>query len=347
MDVTPRTGMNQHANGMHIDLFHPIDEAMKFGETPKTSERPDPLASFNTSPLLKGHTVNFESTSPFRYDGDKDGYPDFNLGTHPVTYNTAPAPVTHQAHTSVPSFDTHQAHSSVLSPATHQAHSSYVQNTSSVPSPATHQAHSVYVQNTSSVPSSTTHQAHPSVLPTVTQQATTSVPYPIRSTNVQNSATYQVHPVTHQVHPVHHQVHPAYVNPAHVHVTSPAYANNPVMTTALPSQNGPPTYQASSPYIIQEPHPYDIRSSGPHMNTPPDYAEALQRGISERSPIAAYRGNGYHVPGYYAMSNASGPYRQNLIPNPHYSITSAVKEYHLMHPNESAADLALQFWSPN
>jgi hypothetical protein len=154
--------MNQHANNVHSDLSHPIEEAMTFGETPKTSERPDPLASFNTSPLLKGHNVNFESTSTFRYDGDKDGYPDFNLGTHPVTFNTAPVPVTHQAH-------------------------------SSVPSPATHQTHSAYIQNTSSVPSPATHQAHPSVLPTVTQQATTSVPYPIRSTNVQNSATYQVH----------------------------------------------------------------------------------------------------------------------------------------------------------
>jgi hypothetical protein len=207
MDVTPRTGMEGHANGMHSDSFHPIDEAMTFGDTPKTSERTGPLASFNTSPLLKGHTVNFESTSPFRYDDDKSGYPDFNLGTHSVTYNMAPAPVTHQAH-------------------------------SSVPSSATHQAHSAYAQNTSSVPSTAINQAHPSVLPTVTQQATTSVPYPIRSTNVQNSATYQVHPVTHQVHPVHHQVHPAYVNPVHVHVPSQAYANNPVTTTALPSQNG-------------------------------------------------------------------------------------------------------------
>jgi hypothetical protein len=165
MDVTPRKGMNQHANDVHSGLFHPIDEAMIFGETPKTSERPDPFASFNTSPLLKGHNVNFESTNPFHYDGDKDGYPDFNLGTHPVTFNTAPVPVTHQAHSSVPS------------PATHQNHSAYVQNTSSVPSPVTHQAHSAYVQNTSSVPSPATHQAHPSVLPTVTQQATTSSPY--------------------------------------------------------------------------------------------------------------------------------------------------------------------------
>jgi hypothetical protein len=82
------------------------------------------------------------------------------------------------------------------------------------------------------------------------------------------------------------------------------------------------------------------------MNTARDYADALQRGNSERSPLAAYRGNDYHVPGYSTMSNASGPYRQNLIPNPHYSITSAVKEYHRMHPNESAADLALQFRSP-
>jgi hypothetical protein len=83
------------------------------------------------------------------------------------------------------------------------------------------------------------------------------------------------------------------------------------------------------------------------MNTARDYAEALQHGISERSPVAAYRGNGYHVPGYSAMSNASGPYRQNLILNPHYSIMSAVEEYHRMHPNESAADLALRFRSPN
>jgi hypothetical protein len=63
MDVTPRTGMNKHANDMHSDLFHPIEEAMTFGETTKTSERPDPLTSFNTSPLLKGHNVNFEYKS--------------------------------------------------------------------------------------------------------------------------------------------------------------------------------------------------------------------------------------------------------------------------------------------
>jgi hypothetical protein len=143
---------------------------------------------------------------------------------------------------------------------------------------------------------------------------------------------------------------PAVVNmpqAAVIHVTSRAYANNPVTTTALPSQNGPPMYQASSPYIIQKPHPYDIRPSGPHMNTSRDYAEALQRGISERSPIAAYGGNGYQVPGYSVMSNASGPYHQSLIPNPHYSVTSAVEVYHRMHPNESAADLALRCWSPN
>jgi hypothetical protein len=83
------------------------------------------------------------------------------------------------------------------------------------------------------------------------------------------------------------------------------------------------------------------------MNTAKDYAEALQCGITERSPIVAYRENGYHVPGYSVMSNASRPYRQNFIPNPHYSVTSAVEEYHRMHPNESVADLALRFQSPN
>jgi hypothetical protein len=79
------------------------------------------------------------------------------------------------------------------------------------------------------------------------------------------------------------------------------------------------------------------------MNTERDYAEALQRGISERSPISAYRRNGYQVPGYSVMSNASGPYRQNLVPNPRYSVASAVEEYHCMHPNESAADIPLDF----
>jgi hypothetical protein len=83
------------------------------------------------------------------------------------------------------------------------------------------------------------------------------------------------------------------------------------------------------------------------MYTERDYAEALQRGISERSLISVYQGNGYQVPGYSAMSNVSGPYRQNLIPNPHYSVKSAVEEYHRMHPNESAADLALRFRSQN
>jgi hypothetical protein len=83
MDLTPRAGMNQHANDMHSDLFHPIDEAMTFSETPETSEHSDPLVSFSTSPLLTGNNVNFESASTFRYDS-KDGYPDFNLGTHPT-----------------------------------------------------------------------------------------------------------------------------------------------------------------------------------------------------------------------------------------------------------------------
>jgi hypothetical protein len=51
MDVTPRTGIAGHANDMHDNMFYPIDEAMKFGDTPKASKHPDPLASVNTSPV--------------------------------------------------------------------------------------------------------------------------------------------------------------------------------------------------------------------------------------------------------------------------------------------------------
>jgi hypothetical protein len=71
---------------MHDDLYYSIDEAMIFGDTTKASKHPDPLASVNTSPVMKGRTVNFETTSPFRYGKDKNGYPNFNAGTYSVTH---------------------------------------------------------------------------------------------------------------------------------------------------------------------------------------------------------------------------------------------------------------------
>jgi hypothetical protein len=120
MDATPRTRITGHANGMHDDLFHPIDEGMTFGDSPKASEHPDPLAHVNTSPAMTGRTVNFKTTSPFRFGDDKNGYTNFNAGTHSVTHTTAPVPVTNQEH------------------------SAYAHNTSFVPSSATHQAHSTY-----------------------------------------------------------------------------------------------------------------------------------------------------------------------------------------------------------
>jgi hypothetical protein len=98
MDVTPRTGILGHANDMHDNLFYLIDESMTFGDTPKASERPDPLAPVNTSPVMKGRTVNFKTTSPFHYGDDKNGYPNFNTGTYSVAHTTAPVPVTNQEH---------------------------------------------------------------------------------------------------------------------------------------------------------------------------------------------------------------------------------------------------------
>jgi hypothetical protein len=52
MNVTPTTGMEGHANDMHHDLFHPIDEAMTFGDKPTTSERPDPLSNRCSTGLI-------------------------------------------------------------------------------------------------------------------------------------------------------------------------------------------------------------------------------------------------------------------------------------------------------
>jgi hypothetical protein len=86
--------------------------------------------------------------------------------------------------------------------------------------------------------------------------------------------------------PVHTQVHPAY---AHAHPQ-------------------PPLYQKSSPNVIQESHPHDVRPYGPSTTTNQDYDEALQRGIMERSPISAYPGNPPDYPNQAAMSYASGPY---------------------------------------
>jgi hypothetical protein len=67
----------------------------------------------------------------------------------------------------------------------------------------------------------------------------------------------------------------------------------------------------------------------------------------ERSPIMVYRGDPPDYPNQAAMSYASGPYTQNLIPNPHYSVHQAVEEYHIMHPSQNAWDLAMGYRSPS
>jgi hypothetical protein len=67
----------------------------------------------------------------------------------------------------------------------------------------------------------------------------------------------------------------------------------------------------------------------------------------EPSPIMAYRGNPPEYPNQAAMSYATGPYTQNLIPNPHYSAHRAVEEYHRMHPTQNAKELALGYRSPS
>jgi hypothetical protein len=63
----------------------------------------------------------------------------------------------------------------------------------------------------------------------------------------------------------------------------------------------------------------------------------------ERSLIMAYCGKPPEYPNQAAMSYATGPYTQNLIPNPHYSAHRAVEEYHRMHPNQNAKELALGY----
>jgi hypothetical protein len=170
-------------------------------------------------------------------------------------------------------------------------------------------------------------------------------PYPRFNAGIDNIATkkslhttYQVHPVTNQVHPVHAPA-PATLPHAPVHTqVHPAYAH---------AHSQPPLYQKSSPNVIQESHPHDVWPSGPSTSTNQDYDEALQRGIMERSPIMAYHGNPPDYPNQAAMSYASGPYTQNLIPNPHYSAHWAVEEYHRMHPNQNARDLAMGYQSPS
>jgi hypothetical protein len=67
----------------------------------------------------------------------------------------------------------------------------------------------------------------------------------------------------------------------------------------------------------------------------------------KRSPILAYHGNPPDYPNQAAMSYASGPYTQSLIPNPHYSAHRAVEEYHRMHPSQNAWDLAMGYRSPS
>jgi hypothetical protein len=102
-------------------------------------------------------------------------------------------------------------------------------------------------------------------------------------------------------------------------------------------------YQKSSPNVLQESHLHDVRPYGPSTTTNQDYDVALQRGTMERSPIMAYRGNPPEYPNQAAMSYASGPYTQNRIPNPHYSAHRAAEEYHRMHPNQNAWELAMGY----
>jgi hypothetical protein len=108
---------------------------------------------------------------------------------------------------------------------------------------------------------------------------TTYAPAP--STYVQNTS-----PVTYRVHLVTNQVHPA---SAHTTATLP-HAHVPPAPATLPHALVPPQvhpayahahpqpllYQKSSPNVIQESHPHDVRPSRPRTTTNQDYDEALQ-----------------------------------------------------------------------
>jgi hypothetical protein len=115
-----------------------------------------------------------------------------------------------------------------------------------------------------------------------------SHPYRRFNTGIDNIATEkslrpnnQVHPDTNQVYPVNA---PAPATLPH----APVYTQvDPIYAHAHPQS---PLYQKSSPNVLQESHPHDVRPYGPSTTTNQDYDEALQRGIMERSPIMAYRG---------------------------------------------------------
>jgi hypothetical protein len=168
-----------------------------------------------------------------------------------------------------------------------------------------------------------------------------SHPYPKFNAGIDNIATKKsLHP-NNQVQPDTIQVHPAHAHASATLPHAPAYTQvDPNYAHTHPQ---PPLYQKSSPNVLQESHPHDVQPYGPSTTTNQDYDEALQRGIMECSPIMAYRGNPTEYPNQAAMSYATGPYTQNLIPNPHYSAHRAVEEYHRMQPTRNAKELALGY----
>jgi hypothetical protein len=306
-DTTPRTGMGNHANDMSDELFRPLEEGMTFG--PETDSRPDPLTT---------RAVNFDTPEVSKR---------FNFGT--------PSPATNQAHPVT--NHTHPAYAQKIPPANNQAHpahpapTAYVQNIPPVNNqahpPAAHQANSPYAQNN----------------PPAVHQANS--PY------AQNNppAAHQANsPYAQNISPAAHQANSLYAQNMKTVYNNDPTASTPNMGMPCPPQDKPPTYQASSPYIMNEnQHPNDIKYHGPRINTEQDYENAIQRGLAERSPRTAYQGDENNEPSYATLSNVTGPFTQNLVPSPHYSVATAMSEFHRMNPNMDPDKIAENFRSPN
>ena len=109
-------------------------------------------------------------------------------------------------------------------------------------------------------------------------------------------------------------------------------------------------YQATNPSMMQPQHPCDANTSVPNTVFENGYQQSLNDGIAQRSPLATYRQGGSGSPSgdMYRppLSNTNVPFRPQLTRNPHFQRRNAQEEYHRMHPNASAADLAIRFGSP-
>ncbi|OEU17110.1 hypothetical protein FRACYDRAFT_237518 [Fragilariopsis cylindrus CCMP1102] len=136
-------------------------------------------------------------------------------------------------------------------------------------------------------------------------------------------------------------------NAAHQHSAARPPATQQAEPQVDPVQQ---PYQATNPSMMQPQHPCDANTSVPNTVFENGYQQSLNDGIAQRSPLATYRQGGsgspsgdmYHPP----LSNTNVPYRPQLTRNPNFQQRNAQEEYHRMHPNASAADLAIRFGSP-